>query len=180
MQERYLKKVVDFKRSKIDEHDLRGVVLAYSDTLTLLNVLDDDFYFNGFTVFRNSDVTHCKAYDDKDHFVNRALRLKSEKPQRKPKVDLTDWKALLISAQALFPLITIHQEAIANQVCYIGRLTSMTEKMFSMYEINTNAEWDRTYRRKLIDLTRVDFGGGYEDALWRVAEEDDLIPKIII
>jgi hypothetical protein len=176
----YLNQVVDFKRPKLDKEYLRGFVLDYSDTLTLLNVLDSDFYLNGFTIFRNSDVTSYRTYDDKDYFLNRALRLKSIKPKRKPRVDLTNWKTLLLSAQKLFPLITIHQEAISNEVCYIGKLISMTEKTFTLYDINAGAEWERPYRRRLSDLTKVDFGGGYEDALWRVAKEDGLLPETVI
>lgn len=49
MTEQYLNQVVDFKRPKLDEEYLRGFVLDYSDTLTLLNVLDSDFYLNGFS-----------------------------------------------------------------------------------------------------------------------------------
>jgi hypothetical protein len=30
------------------------------------------------------------------------------------------------------------------------------------------------------DLTKVDFGGGYEDALWRVAKEENRIPENVI
>ena len=169
--------MVDFKRPKLDDHDLRGFVLDYSESLTLLNVLDYDFYLNGFTVVRNSDITSYRAYDKDDYFLNMALRLKGIKPRRKPKVDLNDWASLLQTAQKLFPLLTIHREAIANDVCYIGKLVSVTEKTFTLYDIDPDANWDRCYRRKLADLTKVDFGGGYEDALWRVAKEENLIPE---
>jgi hypothetical protein len=180
MGEQYLNQVVDFKRPRIDDSYLRGFVLDYSDTLTLLNVLDSSFYLDGFTVIRNSDITEYRTYDDKDYFLSRALRLKAIKPKRKPKVDLTNWQTLLLSAQKLFPLITIRREAISNEVCYIGKLVSMTEKTFTLFDIGTQAEWDRPYRRRLADLTKVDFGGGYEDALWQVAKEDNLIPETLL
>lgn len=180
MSNQYLNQVVDFKRPKLDEEYLRGFVLDYSDTLILLNVLDSNFYLNGFTVVRDIDVTRVRTYDNKDYFLNRALRLKSIKPKRKPRVDLANWKTLLLSAQKLFPLITIHREAISNEVCYIGKVVSATEKTVTLYDIDPRAEWDRPYRRRLSDLTKVDFGGGYEDALWRVAKEDNHIPEMVI
>ena len=176
----YLNQVVDFKRPKIDDEYLRGFVLDYSDSLTLLNVLDHGFYLNGFTVIRNSDITGYRTYDKDDYFLNQALRLKSIKPARKPKVDLTNWGALLLTAQRLFPLLTIHREAISNKVCYIGKLVSITKKTFTLYDIDPDANWDRPYRRRLADLTKVDFGGGYEDALWRVAKEENLIPEKVL
>src|SRR5262249_8421671 len=92
MSEQYLNQIVDFKRPKLDEGYIRGYVLDYSDALTLLNVLDENFYLDGFTVLRNSDVTSYRTYDNKDFFLNRALRLKSIKPKRKPQVDLTSWR----------------------------------------------------------------------------------------
>lgn len=174
----FLNQVVDFKRPRIDDEYLRGFVLDYSDSLTLLNLLNHDFYLNGFTVIRNNDITKTRTYDKDDYFLNMALRLKSIKPARKPKIDLTDWASVLQTAQKRFPLITIHREAISNKVCYIGKLISVTEKTFSLYDIDPDANWDRPYRRKLADLTKVDFGGGYEDALWRVAKEENVIPQI--
>ena len=178
MSKELINQVVEFKRPKIDDYKLLGFVLDYSDSLTLLNVLKDDFYLNGFTVIRNSDITKYRAYDKDDYFLNMALRLKSIKPARKPKIDLTEWASVLQTAQKRFPLITIHRETISNKVCYIGKLISVSEKTFSLYDIDSSANWDRPYRRKLADLTKVDFGGGYEDALWRVAKEENVIPQI--
>ena len=172
--------VVDFKRRKIDDTYLRGFVIDYSDSLTLLNVLDSNFYLNGFSVIRNSDVTGYRTYDRDDCFLNQALRLKSVKPVRRPKVDLTNWALLLLTAQKILPLLTIHREAISRDICHIGRLVSVTEKTFTLYDIDPDASWDRAYRRRFADLTRVDFGGGYEDALWRVAKEESLIPENVM
>ena len=95
----YLHQVVDFKRPKIDDDYLRGFVLDYSDSHILLNVLDDNFYLNGFTVIRNSDIASYRTYDKDDYFLNQALRLKSIKPARKPKVDLSNWVSVLRTAQ---------------------------------------------------------------------------------
>lgn len=176
----YLNQVVDFKRPKIDDEYLRGFVLDYSDSLTLLNVLDFNFYLNGFTIIRNSDVTRYRVYNKDDYFLNQALRLKSIKPARKPKIDLSNWASVLLTAQKLFPLLTIRREAISNNICFIGKLVSLTEKTFTLFDIDPDANWDRPYRRKFADLTKVDFGGGYEDALWRVAKEENLIPETLI
>lgn len=176
----YLNQVVDFKRPKLDDDEVRGFVLDYSDSFTLLNVLDYDFYLNGFTVIRNSDITRYRTYDKDDYFLNMALRLKSIKPARKPKINLSNWESVLRTAQKLFPLLTIRREAISKDVCYIGKLVSVTNKTFTLYDIDPDANWDRPHQRKLADLTKVDFGRGYEDALWRVAKEENLIPEKVM
>ncbi len=170
----HINQIVEFDRGKLDPHLLRGFVLGYSETLTLLNELTDDYFLNGYSVIRNQDVVSYSAYDSPDYFLNRALRLKGIKPKRAPKVDISDWPHLLKTANKLFPLITIHRELISTSVCYIGTIQSTRAKTFDLFEINPDAEWDRERKYRFADLTRVDFGGGYEDALWRVAEDDGL------
>jgi hypothetical protein len=64
----------------------------------------------------------------------------------------------LLTAQKLFPLLTIHREAISNEVCYIGKLVAINEKTFTMYDIDPDANWDRVYRRKMSDLTKLILG----------------------
>jgi hypothetical protein len=169
-----INQIVEFHRGKLDPHSLRGFVMAYSETLTLLNVLTDDYFLNGYAVIRNQDVVSYSAYDDPNYFLYRAVRLKGIKPKRAPKVNISDWPRLLETANQLFPLITIHRELISTDVCHIGTIRSTRAKTFDFFEINPDAEWDRERKYRFADVTKVDFAGGYEDALWRVAEEDGL------
>ena len=170
----HINQIVEFDRGKLDPHSLRGFVLAYSETLTLLDVLTDDYFLNGYTVIRNQDVVSYSAYDSPDYFLNRAVQLKGLKPKRAPKVNISDWPLLLKTANQLFPLITIHREVISPDVCHIGTIQSMRVKTFSLFEIDADAEWEREHRYRFSDVTKVDFAGGYEDALWRVAEQDGI------
>jgi hypothetical protein len=170
----HINQIVEFDRGKLDPHSLRGFVLAYSEALTLLNVLTDDYFLNGYSVIRNQDVVSYSPYDSPDYFLNRAVRLKGIKPKRAPKVDISDWPLLLKTANQLFPLITIHRELISTDVCHIGTIQTMRAKTFDLFEIDPDAEWERERKYRFADVTKVDFAGGYEDALWRVAEEDGL------
>jgi hypothetical protein len=170
----HINQIVEFDRGKLDPHSLRGFVLAYSETLTLLNVLTDDYFLNGYTVIRNQDVVSYKPYDSPEYFLNRAVHLKGIKPKRVPKVNISDWPLLLKTANQLFPLVTIHREMISRDVCHIGRIQAVRAKTFDLFEIDPDAEWDRERKYRFADVSKVDFAGGYEDALWRVAEEDGL------
>jgi hypothetical protein len=38
----YFNRIVDFKRPKIDDYVIRGYVLEYSDSLTLINAPDEN------------------------------------------------------------------------------------------------------------------------------------------
>jgi hypothetical protein len=49
----------------------------------------------------------------------------------------------------------------------------MTEKTVTLRKIDIEANWVKQPERfRLGDITRVEFGGGYETALWQVAEQD--------
>ena len=85
---------------------------------------------------------------------------------RKPRVSVASIKELLLSANHVFPLVTIHREHMDPDVCSIGRVVGIDRGHVSLLQINPDATWEKTptdYR--LSEITRVNFGGDYEDAL---------------
>ena len=166
--------LVKFIRKPLDDSNLYGFVLACSDTLTLLHILDKDtFTLNGYSVIRNDDVSLYAVYDRPDYyFDSRVLRLKGVKPEPQPEISVASLPDLLSSIDKRYPLTTIHREEMNDEVCFIGRLANMTLKTFTLYEIDDCAEWDGPHRYRFADVTKVDFGGGYEAALALVARPD--------
>jgi hypothetical protein len=165
--------LVEFSRKPLDEYKLYGFVLACSNELTLLNVFDDATYtLNGYSVIRNDDVSLYAVYDRPAYFPSRVLKLKGIKPQPQPDISVSSFPDLLTSINKRYPLFTIHREAINDDVCFIGRLVKMTPKTFTLLEIDNCAEWDGQHRYRFEDITKVDFGGGYEAALALIADED--------
>jgi hypothetical protein len=53
-----------------------------------------------------------------------------------------------------------------------GLVQEVTAKKLALLEIDTQGRWDEVRHFRLKDITRIDFGGGYEAALAAVAEED--------
>jgi hypothetical protein len=102
-------------------------------------------------------------------FYEAALRARSESVEKKPRVRLDSVSEILRTANKAFPLVTIHREKINPDVCHIGRITRIDESAVLLLEIDPDAVWDTEpteYRLK--EITRVDFGGGYEEALFLV------------
>jgi hypothetical protein len=165
--------LVSIDRKPIDPDPLRGFFLEQSERLILINVLNEDVVdLNGYCVIRKSDVRQLKIPRE-DSFVVRALKLKRVTPQIRHGISLGSWPDLLHSASSIFPLITIHREIYDRDVCLIGRPILMGNHSFQLKEIDTKARWSRSRRYKFSDLTKVDFGGGYEDALVRVSADDE-------
>jgi hypothetical protein len=81
-------------------------------------------------------------------------------------------ESLLLSAGKAFPLVTIHREQVDPDVCCIGQVQGVSRGRVSLLEIGPDAVWEDTpeeYRIK--EITRVNFGGDYEDALHLVGGE---------
>jgi len=152
----------------VDPEPLHGYMLAKSKTLTLLQVFNWDFMdFNGYTVLRNRDITRTFLLGP-GAFVSRALALKGVEPTPVEGIDIESWRSLIRTASASFPVITIHQEVL--EACFIGRLSLISENSFGLTEIDPGARWNRARSYRFEDLTKVDFGGGYEAALVAVSE----------
>lgn len=166
--------LVRFSRKPLDDDGLYGFVLAWSETLTLLHVLETaTFTLNGYSVIRNADVSLYAVYDRPDYyFASRVLRLKGITPRPLPGISVASLPELLASVNEHYPLFTIHRERVNDEVCNIGRLAAVTPKTFTLFEIDDCAEWDGPHRYRFEDVTKVDFGGGYEEALALVARED--------
>jgi hypothetical protein len=120
---------------------------------------------DGFECFRISDVKNLKP-DPFAAFAEAALKKRGLRRPNKPSISVASIDSLLLSAARSFPLVTIHAESSDPDVCRIGRVVEVNRGRVSMLEINPDAKWDETpTRHRLNGITRVNFGGDYEDAL---------------
>ena len=161
--------LVEIHRPPIDEHRLEGFLLERTKDLILLNLISTDVVcFNGYSVIRRRDVRKMKV-KRKNAFMIRALELRGYVACKPSGISIASWPELLESVSQRFVLFTIHQEWLDSEVCYIGRLAARTATTFGLKEIDPDARWSRSRTYNFKDLTKVDFGGGYEDALGRLA-----------
>ncbi len=161
--------LVKIDRTPIDENSLVGFLVERAKDLLLLNVVNPDVVcLNGYSVIRRRDVRRLRV-QRKDAFLIRALRLKNIGPSKPSEISISNWPQLLESVNRQFPLFTIHQERLDNEVCYVGRLAASSATSFGLKEIDPEARWNRSRSYNFDNLTKVDFGGGYEDALARLA-----------
>lgn len=164
--------LVKFDRKPMSKDMLYGFILAGNNEFLLLNFFDDNsFNLNGYTVIRHKDIKRFSVYNSEEYFLSKFIELKKIKPKFLSDFSIKNWKDILISAGRQFPLITIHLEKISDKVCYVGSLAATKKKGFSFNEIDSEATWTETFKYKYKDLTKIDFGGIYENALFLVAEQ---------
>ena len=147
---------------------MRGFLLVQSAELSLVHVLTEDYLLNGYAVIHHSSVRAWRTIEPEE-FTARAVRLKRLRPKPVPGLDLSDWKSAIASAGERFPLLAIHRETECPGVCFIGRLLEVNSRSAAIEELDTQASWTGPARYALRQITRLGFGGGYEDALARVA-----------
>ena len=143
---------------------VRGYILDVGSEFFLLGLVSDRLWFDGFECFRIDDVDEL-APDPYTDFTQAVLAARGEvRPELT--LRLTNIAALLTSAAERFPLVTIHKERDQPNACYIGKVISVEGGIVWMLEIGPDAKWDAApSAHKLGEITRVNFGGDYEDAL---------------
>lgn len=73
-------------------------------------------------------------------------------------------------------MVTIHREGVDPDVCRIGRVVGINGGRVWLQEINPDATWDATpLPYPLAEITRITFGGDYENALHLVGGDPPVI-----
>lgn len=161
-----------------DQGSTHGYVLDIGPQFILLGLIDDNIKFNGFQCLLISDVKRLKVPDPYEDFIVAALRKRGQSIKNKPGIDLGSLPALLKSANALFSLVVIHRERIKPDTCVIGKVIDIKENHLLFLEIGPDAVWeDKPSKIRLSDITRVEFGGGYEEALHLVGGNPKPVKK---
>jgi hypothetical protein len=159
--------LVRFSR-RFEDSTVRGYVLDIGPQFFLLALVSDRIWFDGFECFRIKDVNKVKL-DPYAKFVKAAMKRRGERRLKRPRVSVEGTKELLLSASRAFPLVAIHREQDDPDVCWIGRVLGVNRGRVSLLEINPDATWDDTpTEHRLSEITCVNFGGDYENALYLV------------
>jgi hypothetical protein len=158
------RQLVRFSR-RFEESPVRGYVLDVGPKFFLLALVSDRIWFDGFECFRVSDISDLRP-DPYAAFAEAALKNRGERVPKKPRVRLATTEDLLLSAGRSFPLVAIHREHADPDLCWIGQVRRVDRGRVAFLGINPDASWDadpKDYR--VSEITRVNFGGDYENAL---------------
>lgn len=145
---------------------VQGFVVGVGREWVLLALLDPNIDLDGHTAVRIRDVSKVERRGGPDTFVGRALAARGEWPPVEVEVGFNRVEDLIRTATELAPLVTLHVEAHDPRVCFIGRPVRIGRKAVRLKEITPEATWvERRTRWAFDDITRVEFGGRYEQAL---------------
>jgi len=147
-----------------------GFVTGIGSSWVVMSKFTDEVHLDGWTLLRLKDIQAVSIEPDPDCFEVKALRARSEWPPPVADVALDDVAEALRSAAAADELTTVFVEFYRPDVCWIGTPTSIGRRTLRLREVGPRADWHRKPRPiDLEDVTRIEFGGDYEEALRLVA-----------
>lgn len=153
-------------RRRMDPRPWRGFVVGLSEALVVVHTLNSGtMRLNGYTVVRLKDVIECT---NDESFAPTALKLLGERPKPQPDLLYLDMPGLLSSVGTHYPLLEIFQEKTGSAF-YIGRIVGFGKRKVHLQAVSRDGTWGDTYKFACKEITRVDFGDGYDEALWLVA-----------
>lgn len=153
-----------------DVDSIDGYVVSVGAEWLLLAVLDHAIVLDGHTALRLEDVRRVRSRSSGD-MAQQALDLREQWPPGPPavQVDLDSTWAMLTSLMTQ-PLVTVHPENEDADICFVGVPVGLGDRSLRLLEVTPRAVWaSRPTKFRLDDITRIDIGGRYEQALLSVA-----------
>ncbi|EAQ67078.1 hypothetical protein MED121_14164 [Marinomonas sp. MED121] len=148
-----------------------GFIIDANEEMVLLQLVDDSIRLNGYQILFLEDISdfvHPAPFND---FQKKVLELRQEEIQN-PEIELGELNEILLNISEDYGLVTLHREELESDSCEIGRVIKADDVSFELEEIGSDARWfDETYEYDLYDITRIEFGGAYEEALLLVNED---------
>ena len=156
-------KLVILCRKSIDDDRLHGYVVGLSDTWVLLHFVESSMLMlDGYKAVRLGDVSHFSVDDT---FIAEYMRLRGIQSKALPDVDVSNLSALLSGVSASFPLFMIERERVEPGIGIVGQIEKMNGRKLWINKFSAKAKWIGTEKFKLKDITAIDFGDHYHEAL---------------
>jgi hypothetical protein len=153
-------------RSGVEDGWADGYLVQTGPEFFAIHVVDKGIRLDGFNCLRYSDITSAELPAPCATFIDRVLKLRGQRVADSFPFDMTSIETLICDASRVYSVVTLHLESLDPDTCYIGRVLSVRDGKVSMQPISTEGEWlDDEDSYALPDISRVDFGGAYEEAL---------------
>ena len=146
-----------------------GFVLALTDDWVVLHSLDG-VYFDGIVMLRLRDISRVLFRDD-DAYHHRAVVALGETIADFACASSASAPDLLAAAADRADIFMVHLEVLEGESLIVGQLVDLRKKSFDLHFVGRDGIWvDDVDRWRYRDLTRIEVGGRYLDALNRFAD----------
>ena len=158
-------------RGASDWHETNGYVVGLASEWALLQLVDRCGCEDGFAAIKLESVAEIVPVSAEDSFLPAVVRTRPIAP-RAPAVDLSEVRRLLESAQRESALISIATDEMDPGAFWIVRLAELDDEGADLRSVSATGEWYDGERCDYESITRIGFGGRYEEALALAAGPD--------
>lgn len=159
-----------WRKKNIDRKAIIGFPVDVSHELLIIQSMNDSIQLDSYIVIRIKDIHSLDSSPNYRSFYEKALKMRHMKCVRSVGVELTSFRTMLESADYHYPLLVLHKESGTGGSCAVGRIKTLTDRSVTLRWLTPGARWEGVSSSyKLNEITRVDFGGLYENALAMVA-----------
>ena len=116
------------------------------------------------------DVSFVRWANERLQGWTRILYESPTSPDAIGHVDLSSWETAIESVHRKEPALAFYREYLDEGGSFIGTNVRLLGDIVEADEISTEGTIDGQFALPTMDLTRVDFGGGYERGLWRMVK----------
>jgi hypothetical protein len=147
-----------------------GFVIALTDDWLVMHALDDGVYLDDIVMLRLRDVSRVWFRDD-NAYHHRAIAGIGRSAAAFECDDSASASQLLSATSARADIFAIHLEGLDGEPLFIGRLVNLRKKSFDFHYVGRDGVWaSEVDRLKYRDITRIEVGGRYLQALNRFAD----------
>lgn len=148
---------------------MEGFVVGIGSSWLLLHKASDHVFLDGHALIPLAEIFDAWLVPAEHYVLERALRLQGAEPEHVPDLPLDSVRAALEYINPKGSLVSVFTERDIPDVCYIGRVSRFEDDSFTLDTITTGARWEDEQTLRYDAVTRIDFGGKYEQALALVA-----------
>lgn len=153
-------------REEFEEGHVDGFLVGTGREWFALQVVSSSVRLDGFTCMRYADITELHAPPPYGDLTDKVLAKRGEEVLGQQPFRLDSSREILESVPAEYPLVALHLEEVDPGVCYVGQVQRLIGGEVELRYINPAGVWSEDLDRySLAELTMVDFGSGYLDAL---------------
>ena len=161
-------RLVSLWRRAIDAKPLDGFVVGLGERAVLLQIVSNTIDLDGYSALRLADVDAVEPPPRAD-FYHRALKLRGQRAKEPKGIFVDTFATLLETANLRLSAGDDSSRSCGSEICHIGQVRELTARTLLLDEIDPSANWEGETRYPIAEITRIDFGGRYEEALALVA-----------
>jgi len=164
------RRIVTAVRDGFDITMTDGFVIRLTDDWVVMHALGDGVYLDDIVILRLNDVSRVWFRDD-DAYHHRAIDGLGEQVATFDCDASISTSDLLRAASARADIFAVRFEGLAEEPLSIGCLCALRKKAFDMHYLGRDGVWANEIERwKYHDVTRMEVGGRYLEALNRFAD----------